>query len=182
MNLRKLILSYMGWCPGVKSAARFIPDGYKEEEERWGHFFTKRNFTLLLGIIGLFSIVIIIGNGVPVPIKEPFVKLEILVEKETYRVGEDVQAQFLLRNMMPFSIRIKFASNVVKKGYYADTKEGFTSQEVWPRNQTDAIMLGIGSALYRDEAISFIPSRSGDYIFYFKVEETELMRTLKIED
>jgi len=180
VNLRKS-LSYMGWCPGVKSAARFIPDRDKEEEESWGQFFTKRNLTLL-GIIGLFSIVIINGNGVPVPIKEPFVKLEILVEKETYRVGEYVQAQFLLRNMMPFSIRIKFTSNVIKKGYYADTKEGFTSQEVWPRNQTDDIFLGIGSALYEDEAISFIPSRSGDYIFYFKVEEMELMRTIRIED
>ena len=26
MNLRKISLKYMGWCPGVKSAARFIPD------------------------------------------------------------------------------------------------------------------------------------------------------------
>ena len=181
MNLRKITLRYMGWYPGVKSAARFIPDRDKEEEESWERIFTKQNLTLLLGIIGLFSIVII-GIGIPVPIKEPFVKLEILVEKETYRVGEDVQAQFLLRNMMPFSIRIKFTSNVVKKGYYADTKKGFTGQEVWPRNQTDDIFLGIGSALYEDEAISFIPSRSGDYIFYFKVEETELIRTLKIED
>ena len=180
MNLRKL-LSYMGWCPGVKSAARFIPDRDKEEEESWGQFFTKRNLTLL-GIIGLFSIVIINGNGVPVPIKEPFVKLDILVEKETYRVGEDVQAQFLLRNMMPFSIRIKFKSDVIKRGYYIDTQEGFTSQEVRLRKQTEGIKLSIGSAIYEDEAISFIPSRSGDYIFYFKVEETELMRTVKIED
>ena len=142
----------------------------------------KRNLPLLLGIIGLFSIVIIFGNGVPVPLKEPFVKLEILVEKETYRVGEDVQAQFLLRNMMPFPIRIKFTSNVIKKGYYyADAKGGFTSHEVWLRNQTDGIMLGIGSALYEDSAISFIPSRSGDYIFYFKVEEMELMSTVHVD-
>jgi len=26
MNLRKLSLRYIGWCPGVKSAARFIPE------------------------------------------------------------------------------------------------------------------------------------------------------------
>lgn len=26
MNLRNLTLKYMGWCPGVRSAARFIPD------------------------------------------------------------------------------------------------------------------------------------------------------------
>jgi hypothetical protein len=180
MNLRKITLRYLGWCPGVKSAARFIPDRDKEEDESWGHFFTKRNL-MSLGIIALFSIVII-GTGIPVPIKEPFVKLEILVEKETYRVGEDVQAQFLLRNMMPFSIRIKFMSNVVTKGYYADTKEGFTSQEVWPRNQTDDVLLGIGSVLYKDEFVRFTPSRPGDYVFYFKVEEMELMRTIRIED
>jgi len=65
--------------------------------------------------------------------------------------------------------------------YYADTKEGFTSQEVWPRNQTDDIILGIGSALYKDGSIRFTPSRYGDYIFYFKVEEMELMRTVEIK-
>jgi hypothetical protein len=84
--------------------------------------------------------------------------------------------------MMPFPIRIKFTSNVVKKGYYADTKEGFTSQEVWPRNQTDDVILGIGSALYKYRSVGFTPSRLGDYIFYFKVEEMELMRTVKIEN
>lgn len=26
MNLRKITLKYMGWCPGFKAAARFIPD------------------------------------------------------------------------------------------------------------------------------------------------------------
>jgi len=26
MNLRVLTLRYMGWCPGVKAAARFVPD------------------------------------------------------------------------------------------------------------------------------------------------------------
>ena len=26
MNLRKMTLKYMGWCPGVKSASRFIPE------------------------------------------------------------------------------------------------------------------------------------------------------------
>lgn len=153
----------------------------KEDEESWGHLYSKRNLPLLLGIIGLFSIIIINGNGIPVPMKEPFVKLEISVEKDTYRVGEDVQAKFLLRNMMPFPIRIRFNSNVIKKGYYADTQEGSTSQEIWPRNQTDSIILGIGSALYKDEAVSFIPLRPGDYVFYFKVEDMEMIRTIKIE-
>ena len=130
MNPRRYTLRYMGWCPGVKSAARFIPDRDKEEEESWERIFTKRNLTLLLGIIGLFSIVIINGNGIPVPIKEPFVKLEILVEKETYRIGENVQAQFLLRNMMPFSIRIKFKSNVIKKGYSLILRKGLQVRNV----------------------------------------------------
>ncbi len=26
MNLRKITLKYMGWCPSVKSAAKFIPE------------------------------------------------------------------------------------------------------------------------------------------------------------
>lgn len=28
MNLRKITLKYMGWCPGIKAAAQFIPDTY----------------------------------------------------------------------------------------------------------------------------------------------------------
>ena len=27
MNLRKVTLRYLGWCPGVDNTARFIPDG-----------------------------------------------------------------------------------------------------------------------------------------------------------
>jgi len=27
MNLRTLTLKYLGWCPGMDNAARFIPDG-----------------------------------------------------------------------------------------------------------------------------------------------------------
>lgn len=152
------------------------------ESSRWRHFFTKRNLAFLLGIIGLFSVITIYGNGILVPVKEPFVKLEIVVEKDTYRVGEDVQAKFLLRNMMPFPIRLKFVSDVIKKGYYADTQDGFTSQERRLRNQTNGIMLGIGSALFKDETISFIPSKPGYYIFYFGVEGMELIRTIKIEE
>jgi len=26
MNLRKITLRYMGWCPGIDNAAKFIPD------------------------------------------------------------------------------------------------------------------------------------------------------------
>ena len=152
------------------------------ESSRWRHFFTKRNLAFLLGIIGLFSVITIYGNGIPVPVKEPFVKLEIVVEKDTYRVGEDVQAKFLLRNMIPFPIRLKFESDVIKKGYYADTQEGFTSQERRLRNQTNGIMLGIGAALFKDETISFIPSKPGDYVFYFEVEDMELIRAVKIEE
>jgi len=28
MNLRNLTQTYLGWCPGIKSAARFIPDRF----------------------------------------------------------------------------------------------------------------------------------------------------------
>ena len=46
MNLRRLTLRYMGWCPGVKSAATFIPD--KEFSGR----------TLFLTTISMTSIIV----------------------------------------------------------------------------------------------------------------------------
>lgn len=180
MNLRRTTLEYLGWCPGVKSASRFIPD--RDKKESWRLFFTKRNLVFLLGIIGLFSVIIIYGNGILVPVREPFVNLEIVVEKDTYRVGEEVKAKFLLKNMMPFPVRINFNSDVIKKGYYADTQEGFTGRESRLRNQNNLVMLGIGSALFGDETVSFIPSRPGDYIFYFEVEGMELIHTIEIEE
>ena len=47
MNLRRLTLRYMGWCPGVKSAAMFIPD--KEFSGR----------TLFLTTISMTSIIVV---------------------------------------------------------------------------------------------------------------------------
>jgi len=46
MNLRKITLRYMGWCPGVKSAAMFIPD--KEFSSR----------TLFLTTVSIASIIV----------------------------------------------------------------------------------------------------------------------------
>jgi len=47
MNLRRLTLRYMGWCPGVKSAATFIPD--KEFSGR----------TLFLTTLSITSIIVV---------------------------------------------------------------------------------------------------------------------------
>ena len=38
----------------------------RENEENWRYFFTKLNLAFLLGIIGLFSVITIYGNGIPV--------------------------------------------------------------------------------------------------------------------
>lgn len=46
MNLRKITLKYMGWCPGVKSAARFLPD-YDIQLKPWMLYVSIASIALL---------------------------------------------------------------------------------------------------------------------------------------
>ena len=53
MNLRKITLRYMGWCPGVESAARFLPD---REISRSGLILTGVVSTTILIAVGLLAL------------------------------------------------------------------------------------------------------------------------------
>ena len=53
MNLRKITLRYMGWCPGVESAARFLPD---REISRRGLVLTGVASTTILIAAGLLAL------------------------------------------------------------------------------------------------------------------------------
>ena len=46
MNLRRITLKYMGWCPGVDNAARFIPD-YDVPLKPWMLFVSVVGITIL---------------------------------------------------------------------------------------------------------------------------------------
>ncbi len=68
MNLRKITLRYMGWCPGVESAARFIPD---EEVGRGKLVWVLMMLALYAGIFswlpGVFRFLLILFSLVVVP-------------------------------------------------------------------------------------------------------------------
>jgi hypothetical protein len=51
MNLRKVTLRYLGWCPGLESAARFIPE---KELSRQSVILLAVSFTSII-IVGLFA-------------------------------------------------------------------------------------------------------------------------------
>lgn len=68
LNLRKITLKYMGWCPGVESAARFIP---YEEVGRGKLIWVLMMLALYVGIFswlpGVFRFLLILLSLVVVP-------------------------------------------------------------------------------------------------------------------
>jgi len=97
MNPRKITLEYLGWCPGVESAARFIPD--KELSER----------VILLritgGVLG-FLLLGVLLSGVPVPAKPPYINLRNNVDQETYSEEGILIMEYRIVNKMPFKIKL----------------------------------------------------------------------------
>jgi len=60
MNLRKITVKYMGWCPGIEAAARFIPDReiYSARATVGALFDLGTSIwlsTFILALIGMFS-------------------------------------------------------------------------------------------------------------------------------
>ena len=68
----------------------------------------------ILKIAGVFVFIILLGvymYGIPVPVESPYVQLEIASEKIFFNVGDTVFQQYLIRNQMPFPIRINLTKD-----------------------------------------------------------------------
>ena len=62
---------------------------------------------VLLGILTATYII-----GIPVPACRPYVEPQILLERDSYHLGEIVRANFVLKNNMPFPVRVTLTEGV----------------------------------------------------------------------
>ena len=113
MNLKKVTLRYMGWCPGVESAARFLPDRDMS-----------RGSLILTGITSA-SILIVAGLIVLSFYKPPeWRSLTVTIDGVTY-LDEEFNESFdysslkgkyvhftILRNISEFSTSGKFETQI----------------------------------------------------------------------
>ena len=127
----------------------------------------KKGFTLLFLVISAYWLNY---HGVTVPASEPFVKFEITTERETYYLGEVPNAKYLIRNMMPFPIRLVITEDIIKKGRYANETNGFTSTRTLSENKTLDIKIDSGQAFGENSGMGFVSNRPGEIVFeYFIV-------------
>lgn len=176
MNPRKITIEYLGWCPGVESAARFIPD--KEVSER----------VILLRITGGVLGFVLLGvllSGVPVPARSPYIHLKINVDQETYSEENIVIIEYRIVNKMPFKIKLEPFSFHEESVYrYRDgvkelvsrklddvpPKQGETGVVLWPLDSTN---MG-GYTSYPNLA-------EGEYVVYLNIEGYQIQKSFQVK-
>lgn len=72
MNPRRILKEYLGWCPGIDAAARFVPD-----------IEIPRSVTITSVIISL-TIIILANSMIPPPFREKAGPLEIIIDGEIF--------------------------------------------------------------------------------------------------
>ena len=121
-------------------------------------------------------------HGVTVPASEPFVKFEIFTERETYHLGEVPQAKFLIRNMMPFPIRIIITEDIFEEGKYANETKGFIHTRTLSENKTLDIKIDIGQAYGENTGMGFVSNRLGEIVFEYFIVGNHIKHSVFIVD
>ena len=120
-------------------------------------------------------------EGVPVPTSEPFVKFEIVTESDTYYLGERVPAQFLIRNLMPFPVRIEITDTMYTKYRYTD-KEGESYASIGGgKEKPYTIKIAAGHAYNEGHTLGPASTvRTGTLMFIFEHGDQILTHTVSI--
>jgi len=119
-------------------------------------------------------------KGVTVPTSEPYVKFEIVTERETYYVGEVAQAKFLIRNMMPFPIRIVITEDIEIRRRYANETKAAISHQYFSEDKPLDVRIGIGHAYGENRYSGLHTSRSGEIVFEFYVAGNNITHSVNI--
>ncbi|MBD3207283.1 hypothetical protein GF319_13210 [Candidatus Bathyarchaeota archaeon] len=176
MNPRKITLEYLGWCPGVESAARFIPD--KELSEK----------VILLRITGGVLGFILLGvflSGVPVPARSPYIDLMINVDQETYSEEGVAIIEYRIVNKMPFKIKLKpfgYREESVYR-YNEGGKELVSSHldDVPPQQgEIGLVFLPLDSTNMGGYS-SYHDLPAGEYVVYLNIEGYQVQRYFQVK-
>ena len=173
MNPRKLLLSNLAWCPGVKAASRFIPD--KELPQR-----------LVLmrmtgGILGFLLLGVLLA-GVPVPTRPPFIDLMVKTDKINYSVGDVVTVEFRIVNRMPFTIQLEPLSYYEIATYEVESGKRLNRflDDVPPKQgELGMVLLPFSNTILNPGLI--LPELDiGEYIIIINIEGYEISKTFQI--
>ena len=176
MNPRNLFNKYLGWCPGVESAARFIPD--KELSER----------VILLRITGGVLGFILLGvllSGVPVPAKPPYINLKINVDQETYSEEGIIVIEYRIVNKMPFRIKLEPFSNREKSVYRH--REGINElvchslDDVPPRQGETGLVLWPFDSTNMGGYVGFPNLAEGEYVVFLNIDGYQIQRNFQVK-
>jgi hypothetical protein len=176
MNPRKITLEYLGWCPGVESAARFIPD--KELSER----------VILLRITGGVLGFILLGillSGVPVPAKPPYINLKINIDQETYSKDDIVIIEYRIINKIPFKIKLEPFSYREESLYrYSEGVKEVVSRkldDVPPKQGEAGVVLWPLDSTNIGGYTSYPNLAEGEYVVYLNIEGYQIQRHFQVK-
>ncbi len=137
----------------------------------------KSNFLKIVGVLMLITLIGINTYGIPVPMESPFVRLEIVSEKNWYNVGESLMQQYLIRNQMPFPIQLTFTKNMTYNPVILEN----TTQVArgWVRTEGDQIRINPLST-YELMLAGPNPVEPCTILFELNVEDLHVTRTVQV--
>ncbi len=136
----------------------------------------------IIKITGVFVLIILLGvytYGVSVPFESPFVKLEIRSEKDVYNLGENSKQEFLVRNQMPFPVKLTFTKNITIN--YLILENTTQAGTIWERWEDKVIRI---DAFGDYELMLAGPTLDDPYtlMFILNVEDLQETRIVHISD
>ena len=173
MNPRKTYLTYLGWCPGVEAASKFIPD--KELSHR----------IVLMRVTGGVLEFLLLGVmlvGVPVPSKPPFIDLMIKTDKENYSVGDAVTVEFRIVNQMPFTLQLEPFGYYETATYDVESGKRLTRMldDIPPREGEVGLFLWPFSNTLLDPGMTLPGLDRGEYSVTINIDGYEISKIFTI--
>ena len=130
-------------------------------------------------LVGILAATYIIG--VPVPACRPYVEPQIWLERDIYHVGESVRANVVLKNNMPFPVRVTLTEGIHCEMYMEEIPDEVSrigSRN--PRKTPEEIRIGLVQAAwhYLDGGPTTVTP--GQLTFNFTVENMTIKKTVTI--
>lgn len=140
----------------------------------------KKGFSLIILLITAYWLTY---HGVTVPASEPFVRFEIVTERETYHLGESIMAHFQIRNMMPFPIRIKIDETMFRKAKHSLDKGWSVSTHGSGKNKPYEVKIEPGHAYLENHGIGpAYTTKLGEYLFNLEYGDQTINHSVSIVD
>ena len=174
MNPRRICLTYLGWCPGVEAASKFIPD--KELSQRQDLTIKALVTTATLACATI--IILTITNMVPRYGIEN-IQFNIITDKASYTLGEEIKACAEVANPHDYSVNypslLSISISTSINGKPLD-KGGIVY--LTPVHETSTVKPHTSYTLAPFANVTLAPTERGDFVLTYIIQGVKFTQSV----